>query len=62
MGVVPKIEYGLHHTKAKFGAVLKTHWKNKAMHEQYIRNIDRLLISEEDKFLWLTKGGPKSRN
>jgi len=26
------------------------------MHGQYIRNIDRLLISEEDTFLWLLKG------
>ena len=29
--------------------------KNKAMHGQYIRNIDRQLISEEDTFLWLLK-------
>ena len=26
------------------------------MHGQYIRNIDRQLISEEDTFLWLSKG------
>ena len=26
------------------------------MHGQYIRNIDRRLISEEDTFLWLLKG------
>ena len=26
------------------------------MHEQYNRNIDRQLISEEDTFLWLSKG------
>jgi hypothetical protein len=26
------------------------------MHEQYIRNIDRQLIGEEDTFLWLSKG------
>ena len=25
------------------------------MHGQYIRNIDRLLISEEDTFLWLSR-------
>jgi len=25
------------------------------MHGQYIRNIDRQLISEEDTFLWLSK-------
>jgi len=26
------------------------------MHRQYIRNMDRQLISEEDMFLWLSKG------
>ena len=26
------------------------------MHGQYIRNIDKQLISEEDTFLWLSKG------
>jgi hypothetical protein len=26
------------------------------MHEQYIRHMDRQLISEEDTFLWLSKG------
>ena len=30
------------------------------MHGQYIRNIDRQLISEEDTFLWLSKGGLKA--
>jgi predicted nuclease of predicted toxin-antitoxin system len=29
------------------------------MHGQYIRNIDRKLIGEEDTFLWLTNGGLK---
>ena len=40
--------------------VLKEKWKNKVMHEQYIRNIDRQLISEEDTFLWLSKGDLKA--
>jgi hypothetical protein len=35
---------------------LKTKWKNKVMRGQYIRNMDRQLISEEDTFLWLLKG------
>jgi hypothetical protein len=35
-------------------------WKNKAMHGQYIRNKDSQLISEEDTFLWLTKGDLKA--
>ena len=32
------------------------------MHGQYIRNIDRQLISEEDTFLWLSKGDLKVEN
>jgi hypothetical protein len=42
------------------GEVLKKNWKNKAMRGQYIRNTDRQLISEEDTFLWLTKGDLKA--
>jgi hypothetical protein len=30
------------------------------MHGQYIRNIDRQLIGEEDTFLWLSKGDLKA--
>ena len=30
------------------------------MHGQYIRNIDRQLISEEDTFLWLSQGDLKA--
>ena len=30
------------------------------MHKQYIRNIDRQLIGEEDTFLWLSKGDLKA--
>jgi hypothetical protein len=36
--------------------VLKKKWKNKVMHGQYIRNMETQLISEEDTFLWLSKG------
>jgi hypothetical protein len=50
----------IQNTKAKWGEVLKKKWKNKAMHGQYIRNIDRQLISEEDTFIWLTKGDLKA--
>ena len=32
------------------------------MHGQYVRNIDRELISEEDTFLWLSKGDLKAEN
>jgi hypothetical protein len=42
------------------GEVLKKKWKNKVMHGQYIRNMDRQLISEEDTFLWLSKGDLKA--
>jgi len=31
------------------------------MHGQCIRNIDRKIISEEDTFLWLTKGDLKAK-
>ena len=49
----------IQHTKAKLGESLKK-WKNKVMHGQYIINIDRQLISEEDTFLWLSKGDLKA--
>jgi hypothetical protein len=45
--------------KERLGEVLKKKWKNKVMHGQYIRNMDRQPISEEDMFLWLSKGDLK---
>jgi hypothetical protein len=51
---------GIQHTKARLREVLKSKWNNKVMHGQYIRNIDRQLISEEDTFLWLLKGDLKA--
>jgi hypothetical protein len=50
----------IQHTKTKWGAVLKKKWKDKAMHGQYIRNVNRQIVSEEDTFLWLTKGDLKA--
>ena len=50
----------MQHTKGRTGEVLKKKWKNKVMHGQYIRNTDRQLISEEDTFLWLSKGDLKA--
>jgi hypothetical protein len=47
---------GMQHTKGRLGEALKKKWKNKVMHGQYIRNMARQLISEEDTFLWLSKG------
>ena len=53
---------GTQHTKARLREVLKEKWKNKVMHGQYIRNIDRQLNSEEDTFLWLSKRDLKAEN
>jgi hypothetical protein len=50
----------MQHTKARLGEVLKKKGKNKVLHGQYIRNMDRQLISEEDTFLWLSKGDLKA--
>jgi biopolymer transport protein ExbB/TolQ len=50
----------IQHTKTRLGEVLKKKWKNKAMHGQYVRNMGRQLISEEDTFLWLSKGDLKA--
>jgi hypothetical protein len=50
---------GIQYTKARLREVLKNKWKNKVMHGQNIRNIDRQLISEEDTSLWLSKGDLK---
>jgi len=51
---------GIQQTKARLGEFLKKKWKNKVMHGQYIRNIVRHLTSEEDTFLWLSKGDLKA--
>jgi hypothetical protein len=51
---------GIQHKKARLGESVKKKWKNKVMHGQYIRNVDRQLISEEDTFLWLLKGDLKA--
>ena len=51
---------GMQHTKGRMRQVLKKKCKNNIMHGQYIRNMDRQLISEEDTFLWLSKGDLKA--
>jgi len=51
---------GIQHTKARLAESLKKKWKNKVMHGQYVRNIDRQLINEQDMFLWLLKGDLKA--
>jgi len=50
----------MQHTKGRLGEVLKKKWKKKVMHGQYIRNMDRQLISEEEAFLWLSRGDLKA--
>jgi len=51
---------GIQHTKARLRESLKEKWKKEVMHGQYIRNIDRQLIREEDTFVWLSKGDLKT--
>jgi hypothetical protein len=50
----------MQHTKERLEEGLKKKWKNKVMHVQYIKNLDRQLIGEEDTFLWLSKGDSKA--
>jgi hypothetical protein len=49
----------IQHIKTKLGDSLKKKWENKVMHGQYIISMDRQLISEEDMFLWLSRGDLK---
>ena len=51
---------GMQHTKWRLREILMKKWKNNVMHGQYIRNMDRQLIGEEDTFLWLSKGDLKA--
>jgi hypothetical protein len=51
---------GIQNTKARLAEFLKEKWENKVMHGQYIRSIDKQLISEEDTFLQLSKGDLKA--
>jgi hypothetical protein len=50
----------MQHAKERLGEVLKKKCKNKVMHGQHIRNMDRQLIGEEDTFRWLSKGDLKA--
>jgi hypothetical protein len=59
--------YKVHYPKADRQGICKEEtkrernkWKNKVMHKQYFRNIDRELISEEVRFIWLSKGNLKA--
>jgi len=50
---------GIQQTEGGLGECVKK-WINTVMHGQYIRNIDRQLISEEDTSIWLSKGDLKA--
>jgi hypothetical protein len=45
--------------KRKIRNILKEKWECKVIHGQYIRSMDRQLVSEEDTFLWLSRGDVK---
>jgi Ni,Fe-hydrogenase III component G len=51
---------GIQNTKARLKESLKKKWENKVLHGQYIRSIDKELISKEDMLLWLSKGDLKA--
>jgi hypothetical protein len=51
---------GIQNTEARLKESLMKKWEDKVMHGQYIRRIDKQLISEEDTFLWLSKGDLKA--
>jgi hypothetical protein len=51
---------GIQNTKVRLEESLKEKWENKVMHGQYVRSIDKHLISEEDMLLRLSKGDLKA--
>jgi len=53
-----RMEYN---TQSKIVRFPKKKWKSKVMHGQYIKNLDRQLISEEGTFFWLSKGDLKQK-
>ena len=52
---------GIQHIQVKLGESLKTKSESKIMHGQYIRSMDRQLISEESMFLRPLRGDQKER-
>ena len=47
---------GIQHKKAKSEEFIKKKWESKVMYGQYMRSMDRQLISEEGMFLLLPRG------
>jgi len=47
---------GLQHLKTRLWISLKKKWERKAKDGRYIWSIDRQLVSEENTFLWESRG------
>ena len=47
---------GIQHTEARIGESVKKRWESKVMYGQYVRSMDRRLISTDDTFLRWSKG------
>jgi hypothetical protein len=56
MTTVTQKNEGIQHIKERLGESLKKKWESKVMHVQCIRSMDRQLVSQEDMFLWLSRG------
>jgi hypothetical protein len=50
---------GILHINTKIEESLKEKCESRVMHGQYIRSLESQLISEEDTFLWLSRGDLK---
>jgi hypothetical protein len=50
----------IQHAKARLREFLKNKRESKVMHGQYIRNIDKEVVNEDDLFLWLLRGDVKA--
>jgi hypothetical protein len=51
MTTVTKNE-GIQHTEARIGESIIKNWESKVMYGQYVRSMDRQLISTDNTFLW----------
>ena len=47
---------GIQHIEVRIGESIKKKWESKVMYGQYVRSMDRQLISTDDTFLWWSKG------
>jgi hypothetical protein len=53
--VTQKKKKDIQHTKARLGESLNKKWESKLLRGQYVRSIDRQLVSEEDTLLCLSR-------